>query len=149
MQEDGKKAKKSILKPIKWLQNKCLRRITGGYKRTPTAALEREASIAPLDLYVQATALQRAAATAKDPMEEDIGRVVNDIWDSTHKQRTAYPTQLPRLPMLQERLKARVSKTVSEMRTKMRTKIMNTGAFRRRRKRRIQRVALQRGGHYA
>ena len=109
MPEDGTKAKKTILEPIKRLQNKCLRRITGGYKRKPTAALEREVSIAPLNLYVQATPLQRAVATAEDPVEEDIKDMVNSIWDSAHKQRTGRSTHLPRLPILQERLKERMS----------------------------------------
>jgi hypothetical protein len=37
-----------------------VRSITEGYKRTPTVALEREAYVPPLDLYTEATALQRA-----------------------------------------------------------------------------------------
>jgi hypothetical protein len=35
-----------------------------GYKRTPTAALEREADIPPLDLYMETIALQKAESTA-------------------------------------------------------------------------------------
>ena len=32
--------------------NKCLRKVTGAYKRTPSAAVEREAELPPLDLFV-------------------------------------------------------------------------------------------------
>jgi len=52
--------------------NKCLRSITGGYKRTPTVALEREAYVPPLDLYTEATALQRAVNTTNHPVYRDI-----------------------------------------------------------------------------
>ena len=41
---------KSRIKPLERVQNICLRRITGGYKRTPIAALEREAHVPPLDI---------------------------------------------------------------------------------------------------
>jgi hypothetical protein len=51
------------MQPLKVVQNKCLRKITGGYKRTPSAALEREAGISPLDLYTEATAFQRPRIT--------------------------------------------------------------------------------------
>ncbi len=42
------------------IQNKCLRRITGGYKQTPRTALEREAKILPLDLYYDALIMNKA-----------------------------------------------------------------------------------------
>jgi hypothetical protein len=50
---DGKAVKASVMQPMKMVQNKCLRRITGGYKRTPMAALEREADIQFPDLYME------------------------------------------------------------------------------------------------
>jgi hypothetical protein len=40
-------------------QNKCLRKIMGGYKRSPTAALEREADVAPIELYMEEAILHR------------------------------------------------------------------------------------------
>ena len=54
------------------LQNNCLRRIIGGYKRYPRAALERETVIAPLNLYVKVTALQRAAKVANNPVKDNM-----------------------------------------------------------------------------
>lgn len=51
--QDGKAVKASVMQPMKMVQNKCLRRITGGYKRTPIAALEIEADIQLPDLYME------------------------------------------------------------------------------------------------
>ncbi|KAF2834046.1 hypothetical protein CC86DRAFT_416197, partial [Ophiobolus disseminans] len=46
------------------VQNKCLRRITGAYKRTPVGAIERESGTPPIDIYVNTLARQRAIKTA-------------------------------------------------------------------------------------
>ena len=54
------------------LQNNCLRRIIGGYKRYPRVALERKTVIAPLNLYIKVTALQRAAKIANNPIKDNI-----------------------------------------------------------------------------
>jgi hypothetical protein len=51
--QDGKAVKASVMQPMKMVQNKCLGRITGGYKRTPMAALERVADIQLPDLYME------------------------------------------------------------------------------------------------
>src|SRR5436305_13311160 len=61
MRDDGKPVSAATIRPLRQAQNQCLRRITGGYKRTPSAALEREAEIPPLDLHLDTLALQRAA----------------------------------------------------------------------------------------
>src|SRR5260370_4131020 len=42
-----------ILNHLKRLQNACLRLITGAFKTTPTIAMEIEASIPPIDLYLE------------------------------------------------------------------------------------------------
>jgi len=81
----GKVIPAGRLKPLKAIQNKCLRRITGGYKRTPVAALEREAGVPPLDLYTEAMALQRAATTKGHPVNRDIEAVVNTIWNQSRR----------------------------------------------------------------
>ena len=48
---------KSALIPLAKLQNKCLYRTTGAYRRTPRAILEREAAVLPLDIYINITAI--------------------------------------------------------------------------------------------
>jgi len=70
--QEGETPKANAMRPLKTIQKKCLRSITGGYKRTPTVALEREAYVPPLDLYTEATALQRAVNTTNHPVYRDI-----------------------------------------------------------------------------
>ena len=41
------------LQPLAVVQNKCIRKVMGAYKRTPVAAVEREAEVPPLDLYIK------------------------------------------------------------------------------------------------
>ena len=51
---------KSTLVPLAKLQNKCLYRTIGAYRRTPQAILKREAAVPLLDIYIDITAMQRA-----------------------------------------------------------------------------------------
>ena len=53
----GKVLLKSALIPLAKLQNKCLYRTTGAYKRTLQAVLEREAAVLLLDVYIDTTAI--------------------------------------------------------------------------------------------
>jgi hypothetical protein len=71
VQKDGKTAKISHMQSLKVnVQNKCLRKITGSYKRAPTAALERETGIQSLNLnfYTKTTAPQRVMSTVDHPV---------------------------------------------------------------------------------
>jgi hypothetical protein len=47
---------KGLVVKLRRIQNKCLRTITGAYKATPTAALETETFIPPIDLYLDSRA---------------------------------------------------------------------------------------------
>src|SRR5207302_10148299 len=47
VRNDGEPAAPTLLQPLRTLQNRCLRNITGAYRRTPTAALERETDTPP------------------------------------------------------------------------------------------------------
>jgi hypothetical protein len=60
---NGEPLAKTMLQPLAATQNQYLRRITGGYRRTPSAALEREAAIPPIDIQIDLLALQNAART--------------------------------------------------------------------------------------
>ena len=51
MRSDGKPLAKTTIAPIHRTQNACLRKLIGGYIRTPRAALERESDIILIDLY--------------------------------------------------------------------------------------------------
>jgi hypothetical protein len=73
------------------LQNKCLRRTTGAYRRTPRAALEREAAVPPLDVYIDTTAMQRAATVQSHPVEEKIRQTLERIRGTRHTRRARAP----------------------------------------------------------
>ena len=52
MRNDEKPIAKATIAPLRKVQNEYLRKVTGAYKRTPRAALEREASIIPINIYI-------------------------------------------------------------------------------------------------
>jgi hypothetical protein len=109
-------SKSSDMRPLKTIQNECLRSIPGGYKRTPTVALEREACVPPLDLYTEATALQRAVNTTNHPVYKNISGTLDTIWSrlkrtghgrrgaltSPQRPPTSLKTQAPRTLTLQQ-----------------------------------------------
>ena len=80
MRDKGDPAADTLLKPLHKIQNKCLRRITGGYKRTPRAALEKETGIPPIDLYIDTVVMQRAATVRNHPIERHIKHTLDSIW---------------------------------------------------------------------
>src|SRR6266513_5741038 len=83
--QNGKQMKAN-LQQLEKIQNKCLRRITGGYKRTPRAALEREAKIMPLDLYCDALIMNKAIDKKGKKVQEEIKQTVNAIWEAENRR---------------------------------------------------------------
>ena len=79
VQDDGGTPAKSLLKPLQEVQNRCLHRITGVYWQTPIAAMEKEAAIPLIQLYIEITALQRAAKTASDRVEKESAEALKGI----------------------------------------------------------------------
>ena len=61
------------------IQNKYLYRVTGGYKRTPRAALERETQIMPIDLYTEVVRGQRAIKIKEHQIESQIARAADAV----------------------------------------------------------------------
>ena len=78
---DGKHARANV-QQLEKVQNRCLRRVTGGYKRTPRAALGREAHVPPLDLYSDTVAMKRALAIRDHPVSSEIRRAAEAIWEA-------------------------------------------------------------------
>src|SRR5579871_5042335 len=66
--ENGKPLAAKHIKRLEGVQNKCLRVITGGYKRTPVRLLEREADIPPIAEYIKTTALAQAYKASQQPV---------------------------------------------------------------------------------
>jgi len=92
VQDNGDTLKKSTLKPLKTVQNKCLRRIMGAYKRTPIAALEREAQVMPLDIQLDLLALQRSASIKEHQVTKDTAQATRGVWTSLqHEEEEARP----------------------------------------------------------
>lgn len=115
-QDDGGAPAKGRLKPLAKVQNKCLRTITGAYKRTPIAAIEREMAIPPIDLYADAMATQRSQKTKAHPVAGNIKSAVDKIWEklrpagagvSTQRKRGRPARQQPRPPTTIERIRSR------------------------------------------
>jgi hypothetical protein len=88
---NGKPLAKSSLAPLEKIQNQCLCRITGAYKRTPRAALEREAVVLPIDVYIEATAIQRAATVQNHLVEKEIRRILERIQGTRAPRRGTTP----------------------------------------------------------
>ena len=76
------KQMKSDLVQLEVIQNKCLRRITGGYKRTPREALEREAKVQPFSLYCDNLTMNRALKSEGHKVTEEIQHAVDAIWEA-------------------------------------------------------------------
>jgi hypothetical protein len=89
------------LAPLHRIQNKCLRTITGGYKRAPRAALEQETRIQPLDLYISVTRLTAAIKTQAHPVEAEIAGAADAVWNSMRTARGG-TAMMPRRPTARE-----------------------------------------------
>ena len=63
---------KSTLVPLEKAQLACLRRVMRGYKRTLIAALEKEAGIPLIDLYVKAIANGNVSRTRDHSVKNSI-----------------------------------------------------------------------------
>ena len=73
--------RQSTLKPLVTVQNKCLRKITGAYKRTPVPLLEKEAGIEPLRLYARGNLLVRAQLEDKAKPYQYVEQRRRWIWN--------------------------------------------------------------------
>ena len=69
---NGKLLAKSSLVSLEKLQNQCLCRITGVYKRTLRAAIKCKAVVPLLNIYIKAIAMQRAFTVQSYPVKEKI-----------------------------------------------------------------------------
>jgi len=87
---DGKPIAEAATAPLRKVQNECLRKVTGAYRRTPRAALEREASVMPIDIYMQTTRYQQASRTKDHQVEAQITRAADAIWQRMRRARRAH-----------------------------------------------------------
>ena len=85
MRDNGTPPAASLIRPLKCLQNRCLRKVMGAYKRTPTAALERESNILPVDLHMEHKAMKGAVKTASHSVTAKIKQVMDTVWTSLQR----------------------------------------------------------------
>ena len=79
MRGNGEPLPVASLAPLMKVQGQCLRKVTGGYKRTPYALLEQEARVMPLDLYLKVRRMQVAQKARDRPVEAKIQGVVDVV----------------------------------------------------------------------
>jgi hypothetical protein len=84
------------LAPLGTVQNKCLRRILGAYKRTPVPAIERESEIPPLDLHIKSQTTQWAFFTRDAPVTREIDEALNQVWRAAARRRIPTRGRRPR-----------------------------------------------------
>ena len=108
--EKEKPPPSSLLFPLEKVQNSALRAITGTYKRTPIAILEREADIEPLPLYIRGQAMTQAYSASDNQGEHTVKQACNTIW-KTHRNRRGRARRRNLTP--QEHLYLEASKVVT------------------------------------
>ncbi|KAF2466946.1 uncharacterized protein BDR25DRAFT_317187 [Lindgomyces ingoldianus] len=81
----GNQTERSKTKELKVTQNRCLRKVTGAYRRALVAAIERESGTPPIDLYMEAVVMQRAVKTAQHPDAGHIDETMAKVWESTKR----------------------------------------------------------------
>ncbi|TQS35012.1 hypothetical protein Golomagni_04582 [Golovinomyces magnicellulatus] len=86
-QKNGQQISKNLLGQLTKVQNNCLRKITGGYKRTPIPILEREAAIPPLDLHLQMLSLQYGISSKNNSVTNHILKHVDALWLRVRRQK--------------------------------------------------------------
>ena len=69
--------------------------------------MEKEAAIPPIQLYIETTALQRAAKTASDRVEKESAEALEGIWKTLIKSRRKTRRPLVPLEALRDRAKDR------------------------------------------
>ena len=79
MRIDGKSLTATTISPLYKIQNEYLRKVTGAYKRTLRAALERETGIPPVDLYIEVNRYRRADNTTGHKVEKQIAQTADTI----------------------------------------------------------------------
>ena len=89
----GNSIPSATINPLVKVQNRCLRQITGAYKRTSRALLERETRIPPLSLYSDVLINQALVKTRRHDVEKHIARSADAVWAHMHPART--PPQRP------------------------------------------------------
>jgi len=82
MWDDGTLPTVSLIRPLMCLQNQCLHKVMRAYKRTPTAALERESNVSSVNLHMEDKTMKGAVKTASHSVTTKIKQMMNTVWTS-------------------------------------------------------------------
>ncbi|TQS37140.1 hypothetical protein Golomagni_02397 [Golovinomyces magnicellulatus] len=80
IQRDGQKIEKSVLAKLDKIQNQCLRKITGAYKSSPRAIMEREAAIVRFSFQMQASCFQYGLWNKSKPVTKKTKEHRDNLW---------------------------------------------------------------------
>jgi hypothetical protein len=90
MRGDGKPLALSTTDALHKVQNECLRRIAGAYRRTPRAALERETRVMPINLHMEVSRYQQTNRIKNHQVEAQIARTANTVWSRMRRAGTTH-----------------------------------------------------------
>lgn len=68
-----------IVKPLRSIQRKCLKLVTGAYNSTSSRVLEHESSVLPIEIYLKQRRVQHAGLSDKLPVRRNITTASNRI----------------------------------------------------------------------
>lgn len=79
--QEGQKGKipERVVQPLRKIQNRCLRTITGAYKSTSQKALEHETATLPMEIYLKYRRVQHAGLSLNQPVRKIIEEACNKI----------------------------------------------------------------------
>ncbi|RKF79934.1 hypothetical protein GcM3_050030 [Golovinomyces cichoracearum] len=111
---DGGIMSNNMVNKFSVVQNKCLRKITGGYKRTPISLLERKADVVPIDIYIRSNAMINSKNTEDKPVTSKIDPKMEELRRHFHRACTKQHKPRPKTPM--ESIRTDATKIQSENR---------------------------------
>jgi len=115
---NGSPIARSATERLERLQTARLRRVTGAYRATNTKAIQREAGVLPLRLWMGNQSFQHAASTTKLPVEAKPQQVLRDIAATTRRRRRGLGAAPPQSQTLATRkLAAEVKEEIREWQT--------------------------------
>ena len=68
-----------IVKPLRSIQRKCLKIVTGAYNSTSSRVLEHESSVLPIEIYLKQRRIQHTGLTEELPVRQAIKSACNKI----------------------------------------------------------------------
>lgn len=128
-QTDGRPLAKYLTEKTEKVQNSCLRKITGAYKRTPRVILQKETNIQPLELYTRTASLLHGINTRDKPVTREIQQHLDSLWEQLRGR--YYPkSKSPRKRSVIESIRFEAEEHISQIRAELEKKSRQKGCHR-------------------